>query len=173
MTAVGHSPYGAPIRSRQETVLLATDLSRSSSRATDEAIDLAVRLDARLLVVNVLDTRRGLPLAGRGRVRPVEEREQRAIAARDLVIRARSAGADATFLVWEGEPGDGIVAAADAEHADLIVVGTHGRGGVGRSILGSVSDHVIRHAPCPVLVVRPVDEPIAPDGRSGTSAPAG
>ena len=158
MTVVSTTPYGTPSRSRRETILLATDLSRASTRATEEAIDLAIRLDARLLVINVVDPRRGLPLAGFGRVRPVEEREQRSVAARDLVIRARSAGADATFLVWDGDPGDGIVAAADAEHADVIVVGTHGRGGVGRSILGSVSDHVIRHARCPVLVVRPLDE---------------
>jgi len=158
VTVVSTTPYGAPSDSRRETILLATDLSRASTRATEEAIDLAIRLDARLLVINVVDPRRGLPLAGFGRVRPVEEREQRSVAARDLVIRARSAGADATFLVWDGDPGDGIVAAADAEHADLIVVGTHARGGVGRSILGSVSDHVIRHARCPVLVVRPLDE---------------
>lgn len=158
MTVVSPTPDGAPSQYRRETILLATDLSRASARATDEAIDLARRLEARLLIINIVDLRRGLPLTGFGRVRPVEEREQRSVVARDLVIRARSAGADATFLVWEGDPGDGIVAAADAEHADLIVVGTHARGGVGRSILGSVSDHVIRHAGCPVLVVRPLDE---------------
>jgi nucleotide-binding universal stress UspA family protein len=144
-----------------ETILLATDLSRATSRATDEAIELAVRLAVRLLVVNVLDARRGLPIGGRGRVRPVEEREARALAARELVHRARAAGAEATFLVWEGDAGDGILAAADAEHADIIVMGTRGRGGVERSILGSVSDHVIRHAHCPVLVVRPAPDDTA------------
>ena len=41
-----------------------------------------------------------------------------------------------------------------AESADLIVVGSHGRGTVGRFLIGSVSDHVVRNAPCPVLVVR-------------------
>jgi nucleotide-binding universal stress UspA family protein len=46
------------------------------------------------------------------------------------------------------------VEASVAEAADLIVVGTHGRGRVGRLVLGSVSDHVVRHAPCPVLIVR-------------------
>ena len=41
-----------------------------------------------------------------------------------------------------------------AESVDLIVLGSHGRHGVNRSIFGSVSDHVVRHAPCPVVVVR-------------------
>ena len=92
---------------------------------------------------------------GGGRIRPVEEREARALMVRDIVQRARAAGADATFLVWDGDVADGIVAAADAEGADLIVVGTHGRAGVERSILGSVSDQVIRRSHCPVMVVRP------------------
>jgi nucleotide-binding universal stress UspA family protein len=48
-----------------------------------------------------------------------------------------------------------IVDAAEAEHADMVLVGSHGRGVVGRFLLGSVSEHVVRHAPCPVLVVRP------------------
>jgi nucleotide-binding universal stress UspA family protein len=150
--------YRAAAPTSFETILLATDLSHASTAATDHAIALAARLGARLLVVNVLDTRHGLSLGSRGGIRPVEEREARSLVAQDLVARARSAGAQATFLIWEGGAGDGIIAAADSEKADLIVMGTRGRGGVERSILGSVSDHVIRHAPCPVLVVRPQDD---------------
>ena len=65
-----------------------------------------------------------------------------------------------SFLVWTGDPGDMIVEAAEAEHADMIVVGSHGRGAVGRLFLGSVSEHVVRNAPCPVLVVRPKEGPL-------------
>ena len=54
-----------------------------------------------------------------------------------------------------------IVSAAEAERADMIVVGSHGRGAVGRLFLGSVSEHVVRNAPCPVLVVRPRDVPLS------------
>jgi nucleotide-binding universal stress UspA family protein len=74
--------------------------------------------------------------------------------AQAIVQKARAAGADATFLVWEGDAGEAIVAAADAECADLIVVGSHGRSGVTRFLIGSVSDFVVRHAHCPVMVVR-------------------
>ena len=62
---------------------------------------------------------------------------------------------DVSFLVWTGDPGDMIVSAAEAERVDMVLVGSHGRGAVGRLFLGSVSEHVVRHAPCPVLVVRP------------------
>jgi nucleotide-binding universal stress UspA family protein len=58
-------------------------------------------------------------------------------------------------MTWDGPAGESIVDVAEAEAADLIVVGTHDRGAVGRLFLGSVSDHVVRHARCPVMVVRP------------------
>lgn len=147
---------------RLETILLATDLSSASSAATEYAIELAVRLEAHLLVVNVFNQPKGIvPI---GRMRPVEGREQRATIAQGIVQRARAAGALATFLLWEGDPGDGVIAAAESESADMIVVGSHGRSTVGRYLLGSVSDHVVHHAACPVLVVRPRDEGADPAG---------
>jgi universal stress protein A len=53
-----------------------------------------------------------------------------------------------------GSPANAIVEYARSIHADVIVVGTHGRDGVSRLLMGSVAEHVVRHAPCPVLVVR-------------------
>jgi nucleotide-binding universal stress UspA family protein len=137
---------------RLETILLATDLSTASAAATEQAIELAVRLGARLLVVHVVSQMQGLvPLS---RARTVEDRESSALAAQSVVQRARTAGATATFLLWDGDAADGILAAADAEGADVIVVGTHHRTGVGRYLLGSVSDQVVHRAVCPVLVVK-------------------
>jgi nucleotide-binding universal stress UspA family protein len=81
-----------------------------------------------------------------------QERESLLVAS---VQRARGVGVTAEFLVWDGDAGDSITAAAEAEQADLVVVGTRGRSAAGRMLLGSVSDHVVRHAQCPVLVVRP------------------
>ena len=81
-------------------------------------------------------------------------RTLREIAAQELVQRGRRIGIAVSFLIWEGDPGEAIIEAARSERADLIVVGSHGRSGVGRFLIGSVSDHVVRHAPCPVLVVR-------------------
>jgi nucleotide-binding universal stress UspA family protein len=53
-----------------------------------------------------------------------------------------------------GGPAAEIVGLAIDERADLVVIGTHGRGGFGRALLGSVADRVVRIAPCPVLTVR-------------------
>ena len=136
--------------SRIETILLATDASPASVAAEDQAIELAARLVARLVVLSVVS---GSPTA----------REARQLAVEAIVQRARAGGAEATGLTWDGDAGEAIVEAADAEAADLIVVGTHERGAVGRLFLGSVSDHVVRHARCPVMVVRP----------SRVAAPAG
>jgi nucleotide-binding universal stress UspA family protein len=138
-----------PIR----TILLATDLSAASREATDRAIDLAGRLDARLVIVNVLEKRR---LAGGGSHERVDQaRAEREAHLVNVVRDARTSGVTAEFLVWQGDPGGSIAAAAEAEGADLVVVGTRGRSAAGRWLLGSVSDHVVRHAGCPVLVVRP------------------
>ena len=60
-----------------------------------------------------------------------------------------------TIKVSEGSTPDVILDTANSEKCDLIVMATHGRSGIGRVIIGSVADHVIRHATCPVLVVHP------------------
>lgn len=141
------------------TILLATDLGPASEAATDRALALARRLGARLLVVSVIDGRRLPHLGLHGTARVDQVRDDREEAATRLVVRGQHAGVPVRFLVWEGDPGESIVDAAGAEEADLIVVGTHGRGGLGRVLLGSVSEHVVRHAPVPVLVVRPEEAP--------------
>jgi nucleotide-binding universal stress UspA family protein len=138
-------------------VLLATDLSPVSADATEEAIGLAGALDARLVIVNVIDFRQGLAgglLPGVRASRVDQLRADRERGLRPVVERAMRAGVDATFLVWTGEPGQSIVAAADAEHADLVVVGTRALDRAGRFLLGSVSDYVVNHSTCPVLVAR-------------------
>jgi nucleotide-binding universal stress UspA family protein len=141
-------------------LLLATDLSPASSAATEQAFELAAQLGSPLLVVSVIDPGQLRLPGGRFGQRVDQVRSQREVVAQDLVERGRRIGVTVTFLIWEGDPGESIVEAARSEHADLIVVGSHGRSGVGRALIGRVSDHVVRHAPCPVLVVRQgVDEP--------------
>jgi nucleotide-binding universal stress UspA family protein len=135
-------------------LLLATDLSPTSARATDEAFGTARRLGAELLVVSVIDASSLRLPGGRFRARVDQVRDRRQTAAQELVERGRREGVRVTFLVWVGEPAESILEAARAEEVDMIVLGSHGRGPIGRLILGSVSRHVVQHAAVPVVVVR-------------------
>jgi nucleotide-binding universal stress UspA family protein len=139
---------------RTRRLLLATDLGEASAAATEQAFDLARRLGASLLMVSVIDPGSLLLPGDRFRARVDQVRATMEADAQTLVARGRREGIDVSFLVWTGDPGDQIVAAAEAEGVDMIVVGSHGRGKVGRLLLGSVSEHVVRNAGCPVLVVR-------------------
>jgi nucleotide-binding universal stress UspA family protein len=144
---------GARPRPSIRRILLATDLTAASAGATDQAFELAMQLGADLLVVSVIDpgtaARPGQPV-----MRMDQRRAERELAAQALVVRGRRANVSVSFLIWEGEPGPSILDAAASEQVDLIVVGSRGRNRMERMVLGSVSDHVTRNAPCPVLVVR-------------------
>jgi nucleotide-binding universal stress UspA family protein len=133
------------------TVVVATDLSRVSTRPVEVGIDLARRLSARLLLLNVLDLGR---LSGLGRHDRVDQaRAEREPLLLDLVRRAREAGVEAEYLLFQGSPVEAISDAATSEGAEMIVVGTHRRSGPGRMLLGSVSDGLARTAGVPVLIV--------------------
>jgi len=140
----------APVR---PTVLLATDGLASSTAAVRHAVTLARQLGARLVAATIID-QSGFTLPG-AHPRVDQIRDQRTAIARVIVAEAMAGGVpEASFLVWVGSPGDAIVEAAIAESATLIVVGCRGRNAAERLLLGSVSDHLVRHAPCPVVVVR-------------------
>jgi nucleotide-binding universal stress UspA family protein len=134
-------------------VLLATDLSAASERAADEAVRLALESRAVLVVMSVVDPRR-LRLPGGLFIRRVDqERARIEVGVQRLVGRARQSGVQSTFLVWEGDPAEAILAASEAEGVDAIVLGSHGRGLLGRLILGSTSERVAEGARCEVFVV--------------------
>jgi nucleotide-binding universal stress UspA family protein len=155
MTVIPMQPSAErPAVGRFQTVVLATDLSPTSEAATTAALDLASSIGARLLAVSVVDPGSLRVPGGRYLARVDQVRAERERFAQELVTRGRTMGVVVDFLVWEGDPGEAIIDAAQAEGADMIVVGSHGRGAVGRFLIGSVSDHVVRNASCPVLVVR-------------------
>ena len=167
-TGIDLSAHLAPARAADRPqVVLATDLSAVSEHAAERAITLAVDRAAHLIVLSVVDpTRLRLP-GGRFLRRIDEERARVERGAQTIVLRARAAGARATFLVWEGEAAETILAAAEAERADLIVLGSHERGRLGRLVLGSISARVSEAAACEVLIVPGA----AHAGPAGHSAP--
>jgi nucleotide-binding universal stress UspA family protein len=74
---------------------------------------------------------------------------------KQVADRLRDEGvSDVRYRVGIGLPGRDIVELAELGHFDLIVMGTHGRGGIARALLGSVAEKVVRHAKCPVVTVR-------------------
>jgi nucleotide-binding universal stress UspA family protein len=135
------------------TILHPTDFSDSSDYAFRLACALARDYDARLVVVHVgrkpvLNPVEGLvpPEPERYRAKLTEQLRQRR--AEGLKVRT------AHQLVFGGNPAAEIVQQARQTKSDLIVMGTHGRTGLGRLLMGSVAEQVVRKAPCPVLTVK-------------------
>ena len=141
------------------TILVATDGSDDSDAAVEAALDLAHDTSGRLLVLTVVPegSSRDDSDATASDSEAQRDDQQVVVATdrtNDIVDHAVEWGLEATPLVWEGEPADAILAAAASEGADVIVIGSSGRTGVGRMLLGSVSDDVVRRAEVPVMIVR-------------------
>jgi nucleotide-binding universal stress UspA family protein len=143
-------------------VLLCTDGSELSVEALAAGAAL-LGPGTRFSVVTVADTPDPSLLAGAGFaggvVSPEEfDRETDAAAEGARAIVAGTIGSlgleGAGSHVISGDPGPAICTLASELSAAAIVIGSRGRGGLKRAVLGSVSDHVVRHAPCPVLVTR-------------------
>lgn len=137
-------------------ILIAVDESAFAAHAADIGIELAKSLKAEMAFIHVFDTAvaRAAPEIGvpADRLIAVAEHE-----GRNLLSACRErAGASPPALEFleSGKPATKIVEGAKGWPADLIVMGSHGRGGVERLLLGSVAESVVRHACCPVLVVR-------------------
>ena len=140
-------------------ILHPTDFSPASRAAFAKAVQLAKKDRSELVIAHVLG-----PVVtavdGYGFISP-KVYEQVEAANRQhgkkrldaLLGKARKAGARARGLLLEGLVHEQIVRAARAQRADMIVIGTHGRTGIARLVIGSVASRVVAHAKCPVLTV--------------------
>jgi len=155
-------------------ILLATDGSEEAELAALRAVDLADATDSELHVVHVgvvprfLESYPGTLGYERRLYNQIEEDSRQLL--RELSWRVKVAGGTvAGTHLRMGAVNLEIVALAKELGADLIVMGCRGHRGIRRAIEGSISDGVIRHAPCPVLVVRSHESAEAPE-RSALSA---
>jgi universal stress protein A len=143
-----------PIGMTPENILVPIDFSRHSEHALDYACALASKLGAKVHVVNALGaTLPELSVALTEQMLTTMRRDSAAALDKLLAPRRK----DATFgeiRVVENDAREAILHVAAELRADLIVMGTHGRRGLARALLGSVAEHVLRQAPCPVLTVR-------------------
>lgn len=141
---------------RIRPILYATDFSRASRPAFRQAVRLSKQTGAPLMIVHVFVP----PILGGGEVFPriyediVAEMRYRAMKKLEsLLAEAKKAGVAGTAYLRRGVPHVEIARAARGKHADLIVIGTHGRTGLERLLLGSVASRTIGTSRCPVLTV--------------------
>jgi len=135
-----------------DKILIATDGSAHSRQAADRALELARLQGSELLVVSVLD----FPAGIRG-VAPVERLELLKICENqvaEVVTRAEGLNLQVEGFILEGVAYTAIADLAQEQQANLIVMGSHGKTGLMRLLMGRVTERVIGHAPCPVLVVK-------------------
>jgi nucleotide-binding universal stress UspA family protein len=148
-------------------ILCPIDFSDPSNRALVYATAFALKYQARLTILHVVPMFiENMPSYFRG----VDDDRWNLAAARDeimaemrrVAVTAGAASLDPALLLDEGRVHEAIVGRAAALTADLLVLGTHGRGGFNRLLLGSVAEKVLRTAPCPVLAVPPVRQAVSP-----------
>jgi nucleotide-binding universal stress UspA family protein len=144
---------------RIRRIIHPSDFSTASRPAFARALELARGNRAALTIVHVMTPI--VPVIGDGYVSPQiwddVERTARAYAQKQidkLIAKANQAGVRARSVLLEGTPADRIARAAKRQRADVIVMGTHGRGGLAKLFLGSVAERVVATAPCPVMTVR-------------------
>lgn len=142
-----------------KTILVPCDFSEYAQHAFRWAVELAERWNARIVVFHVGANFASFAYPESVYVQDLAKMEAEAVTAAEKRLQEFAAQKGASTVVVEprvvlGNPFTEICQAAEHEHADLIVMGSHGRTGIAHVFLGSVAERVVRHAPCPVLVAR-------------------
>jgi nucleotide-binding universal stress UspA family protein len=154
-----------------KTILHPTNFSDRSQHALRLACELAEDYDAHLIVLHVAN----VPTAGFVEGVVIADPEEWNRIGREQLDRLELPHMSAPVDRWleQGEPVAVILDVAQEAEADLIVMGTHGRTGVGRLLIGSVAEQVLRKAACPVLTVKtPSSRAASRSQRTATAVPA-
>lgn len=149
-----------------QKILVPTDGSETAEAAVDHAIDLAEKYEAGLHALYVVDTdSMSLSLGAeqvdrieQGQYGEMDEVRERAESATGYVAdRARERGLETVEQVSSGKPHSLIADYVENNGIDLVVMGSHGRSGIRRALLGSVTERTLRSTDVPVLVVEKTD----------------
>lgn len=140
------------------SILVPTDFSPQATAALEAATDLARRFESSITLLHVyavpgLLMPDGFVAATPDALRELLDAVERSL--KELRARTEAPGRTVETIARQGGAHHEIVEVARERGHDLIVIGTHGRTGVARFLIGSVAERVVRDAPCPVLVVRP------------------
>ena len=141
-----------------KTILAPTDFSEVSASGVRYACQLAKDVGAEIIIFNV-DV---LDESNRVDKREIEQHKRRLAEFVTEKVPDAAVGLNMRQLVDAGQPFGAIVDCAEKEAVDLIVMSSHGRSGLSRMLIGSVTDKILRGAPCPVLVV-PLEQKKAND----------
>src|SRR5579872_489889 len=136
-------------------ILVATDFSPASERATECALGIARRYGSRVTLVHALlpEPRKPIPMdSPRDLDRERFKAEQRMT---ELAVKMSRIGISSHLRIERGPVWDVLSSLIQLEDIDLLVLGTHGRGGIKKLALGSVAEEVLRRADCPVLTLGP------------------
>jgi nucleotide-binding universal stress UspA family protein len=139
-------------------ILIATDGSATAREAVDVGVELAAEQGAEVTFIHVLPTDDYI-VSGRGHALPkphILDMDESEVALREAAEAAEEAGVSYAVERISGDTVDEIVAIADLTDADLIVIGSRGRGPITSTLLGSVSQGVLSESKRPVLIVRGV-----------------
>jgi nucleotide-binding universal stress UspA family protein len=141
----------------KKRILYPTDFSPAADAAFAYTLESARREDAVIILLHVIEPESPLAdelaLTLKGPGRDAVETAAR-MRFDDLLARAKAANVQASDLLRQGRAADEIANAAASEFADVIIMGTHGRTGLRRIMLGSIAERVVATAPCPVITVR-------------------
>ena len=139
-----------------KNILVPIDFSECSKKALKYAIPFAKQFNATLTLIHVAEFRKPPPGVQSPQAEVLEAQMIQGCenALLDLVKNEIRDELVCETLIWKGKAVPDIIAASKSRHADLIIISTQGRTGLKDSVLGSTTERVVRHAPCPVLVVR-------------------
>jgi nucleotide-binding universal stress UspA family protein len=135
-----------------KSILFATDGSKYSEAATNRAIGLAKSHDSEVKIISVVDVTEEFMARAPGALEDLVKKAQGIV--ETVKEKASSEGIKAEGIVREGEAYKVITDIAGKEKSGVIVMGSHGRTGLKRLLMGSVTEKVIGYAPCPVIVVK-------------------
>ena len=140
-----------------EQILVPYDASSYANHAFDDALKIAEKFGSKITVLTVLGTK--VENTGISLERAIEIQERHEDVAtkilKDLEGFAKEKGVEFSFkVIYEPSPYKGILNFLNSNSMDLIVMGTHGRSGIKKALLGSVASGVVEHANCPVLLIK-------------------
>ena len=131
-------------------IICPVDFSELSRKSLQYANEFARLSNGQVFLVGVIENDPTITYS-KGLEKERAEEEQKLLA---LIEEENMAGIVADYVIYEGFPEECILDYAKQQEADVIIMGSHGRRGLKRMILGSVAEHVIRRSPCPVLIVK-------------------